>query len=75
MSQKTIEQVQEKHIAEWMAIPGVEGIAIGIFDNKPCIKIFSSRNAAYLQAKIPSTIEGYPVIIEETGTFHALDQQ
>jgi len=75
MSQKTIEQVHEEHMAEWMVIPGVEGIAIGVFDNEPCIRIFTSRKAEYLQASIPSTIEGYPVIIEETGTFHALDNQ
>ena len=75
MSQKTIEQVQEKHMAEWMAIPGVEGTAIGLFDNKPCVKIFVSEQTDQIRAKVPSIVEDYPVIIEETGTFHALDQQ
>jgi hypothetical protein len=75
MSQKTIEQVQEEHTDEWMAIPGVVGTAIGLFDGKPCIRIFSSSNPQQLRAKIPSTVEGYPVIIEETGEFRALDQQ
>jgi hypothetical protein len=75
MSQKTIEQVQEEHTEDWMAIPGVEGIAIGLFEDKPCIKIFSSRKPQELQNKIPSIVEGYPVVIEEAGTFRALDQQ
>jgi len=75
MSEKTIEQVQEEHTGQWMAIPGVEGTAIGLFEGKPCIKIFSSREPQELQDKIPSSVEGYPVIIEETGTFRALDQQ
>lgn len=74
MPEKTIEQVQQQHMYRWMAIPGVEGIGIGLFEDKPCIKIFVSRKAQELRARIPSTVDGYPVIIEETGTFHALDQ-
>jgi len=73
MSQKTIEQVQEEHTDEWMAIPGVEGTAIGLYEGKPCIKIFSSGNPQQLRNEISSNIEGYPVIIEETGIFRALD--
>ena len=75
MSKKTIEQVQKEHTPLWMAIPGVEGTAIGLSDNKPCIKIFTSVRPHELQGKIPSVVEGYTVIIKETGTFHALDQQ
>lgn len=58
-----------------MAIPGVEGTAIGLFEGKHCIKIFASSNPQNMQDKIPSTAEGYPVIIEETGEFHALEQE
>lgn len=75
MSQKTIEQVQQEHTDEWMAIPGVEGTAIGLSDNKPCIMVFSSIKADKLRAKIPSTVEGYPVIIKETGTFRAFEEK
>jgi hypothetical protein len=74
MSERTIEQVQEEHTDKWMAIPGVEGMGIGLFDDKPCIKIFSSIKPEQLRAKIPSNIEGYAVIIEETGAFRALDE-
>ena len=73
MSERTIEQVQEENTNEWMAIPGVEGTAIGLFEGKPCIKVFSSVAPEQLRDKIPSTVEGYPVIIEETGAFHKLD--
>ena len=75
MPERTIEQVQEEHTDAWMAIPGVEGTAIGLFEGKPCIKIFTSSKPQELRAKIPSTIENYPVIIEETGEFRALDQE
>ncbi len=72
MPEKTIEQVQEEHTDQWMAVPGVEGTAIGLFEGKPCIKIFSSKEPEEIRANIPSKVEGYPVIIEQTGTFRAL---
>ena len=75
MLERTIEQVQEEHTDDWMAIPGVEGIAIGLFEDKPCIKIFTSSKPQQLRANIPSTIEGYPVVIEETGEFRTLEQE
>jgi len=73
MTEKIIEQVQQEYTSKWMAIPGVEGTAIGLYKGKPCIKIFSSKKTEELRGVIPSTVEGYPVIIEETGTFRALD--
>ncbi len=73
VSEKTIEQVQDAHTKEWMSIPGVEGTGIGLCEGKPCIKIFSSKTAEELKGRIPATIEGYPVTIEETGTFRALE--
>ena len=75
MPERTIEQVQEEHTDDWMAIPGVEGTAIGLFEGKPCVKIFTSRKPQEVRGKIPSTVEGYPVIIEETGAFQALEQE
>ena len=73
MPERTIEQVQEEHTDAWMAIPGVEGTAIGLSEGKPCIKIFTSSKPQQIREKIPSKVEGYPVIIEETGEFRALD--
>jgi hypothetical protein len=75
MPAKTIEQVLNEKTNEWMAIPGVAGVAIGQFKDKPCIKIFSSASQQQLRAKIPPTIEGYPVIIEQTGPIRALPQK
>ncbi len=75
MPERTIEQVQEEHTDEWMAIPGVVGTAIGLFKGKPCIKIFTSSKPQQIRDKIPSRVEGYTVIIEETGAFRALEQE
>ena len=70
---RSIEQVQDAYTDEWMAIPGVEGTGIGLCGGKPCIKVYSSITTEELQGKIPSTVEGYPVTIEETETFCAFE--
>lgn len=72
---RTIEQVHEAYTNQWMEIPGIQGTGIGLFENKSCIKVFSSVPAEELKDKIPSVVEGYPVIIEETGAFRALEKQ
>lgn len=74
MSGKTIEQVLKEKTDEWMGIPGVVGTGIGMSEGKPCVKILTSTRPQELQAKIPSTVESYTVIIEETGEFRALDE-
>jgi hypothetical protein len=73
MTQPTIEQVQEAHTDEWMAIPGVEGTAVGLHQGKPCILILASVEASQLKGRVPSIVQSYPVVINETGRFHALD--
>ena len=75
MSEKTIEQVLEERTDQWMAIPGVEGTAIGLFQGAPCIMILSSVAPQQLRSKIPQTLNGYHVAIEQTGTFRALEDQ
>ena len=75
MPARTIEEVLKDRTDEWMALPGVVGTGIGKCDGKPCIKILASMKPEELQAKIPSTVENYPVIIEETGNFRALDKE
>jgi hypothetical protein len=75
MPERTIEQVLKDHSDQWLAIPGIEGTAIGLSEGKPCIKIFASSNPQELRVQIPSIIEGYPVIIQETGEFRALEEK
>ena len=75
LSEKTIEQVLEEKTDEWMSISGVEGTAIGFFEDKPCITIFSSVAPQQLRGKIPETLNGYNIVIQQTGTFRALEEQ
>ncbi|UCG46374.1 MAG: hypothetical protein JSU94_12800 [Phycisphaerales bacterium] len=48
--------------------------AMGMSWGKPCIKILASKPER-LRARILSNIEGYPVIIRQTGEFHAPDER
>ncbi len=74
MPAKTIEQVQEAHTDHLMSLPGVVGTAIGESEGKPCIKVFVSRKTAEIEKGVPKSLEGYPVVVEVTGEFKALDQ-
>ena len=72
MPRRNIKEVLKKHTAELMEIPGVAGVAEGESQGKPCIRVFVlDRNSEFLR-RIPSTLEGYPVKIEESGEFRAL---
>ena len=75
VGEKTIEQVLEERSDQWMAIPGVEGTAIGLFEDQPCIMILSSVAPQQLRSKIPETLDGYQVVIQQTGTFQALEDR
>ncbi len=47
--------------------PGLTGTAIGQSRGKPCLKVYvEDRRAA---GRIPSTVDGHRVEVEETGTF------
>ena len=69
---KTIEEVLKEHSSKLMSIPGVVGTGQSLCSGRPCIKVFVSRKTEELERKIPKTLEGYPVEIQETGKFKAL---
>ncbi len=65
---RDINSVMEAHTKELMSIPGVVGVYIGEFsDHTPCIGVMIKKKTLELEQKIPNTLEGYPVWIEETG--------
>ena len=75
MAAKTVEEVLTEHTKELMAIPGVVGVAQGICNDKPCLKVYVVKESPELKRKIPDTLEGYKVMIEETGEFRVLPQK
>jgi len=69
---KPIEQVLSEHTDALMQIPGVVGTAQGMCDDVPCIKVLVERNTPELEKRIPRTLEGWKVVVEEVGTVRAL---
>ncbi len=69
MQDDKIFEVVDKHSPELMEIPGVAGVYVGMLkDNKTyCIKVMAEKITPELQKEIPDEIEGYKVLIEETG--------
>jgi hypothetical protein len=72
MSARPIQEILEEHTDRWMDMPGVVGTAIGESDGQPCIKVFVTEKSDRLRQKIPADLEGYRVVLEETGEFRAL---
>ena len=73
MQDKTIEAVLKEYIDRLMSLPGVVGTAQSECARKPCIKVYVSKKTPELLRQIPSDIEGFPVVIEETGEIRARD--
>jgi hypothetical protein len=74
MGGRTIQQVQEEHTAAWMAIPGVVGTALGQCRGRPCILVLTAANTEQVRKEIPATIEGYPVVVQDSGEIRARDR-
>ena len=72
---KTIKEPINLHARDLLAIPGVVGVAQGERGNRPCLKVFVIQKTRELEQKIPATLEGYPVVIEETGEIRALPEK
>jgi hypothetical protein len=75
MPSKAIEDVLKEHVNDLMSISGVVGIGQGLCDEKSCIKVFLIKKTRELEEKIPKELEGYKVIIEETGKVRAYPQE
>ncbi len=69
---RTIEQVLEENTPRLMLIPGVVGTAIGECNDEPCIKVLVNQYTEDIDLKIPKSIDGYEVEIEEVGDIRPL---
>jgi hypothetical protein len=75
MPAKPIERVLSEHTDDLMSLPGVIGTAQGLRENKPCIMVLVIKKTTELNQKIPDVLEGYPVVVEETGEIRALPEE
>ena len=51
---------------------GVTGTAIGLSGGKPCIKVYVAQKDGAAASRIPRTFQGFPVVVEQTGTIRRL---
>jgi hypothetical protein len=69
----TIREVLAKHTPELMSIPGVLGTALGKRKGAPCIMVLVNRENPEILRIIPSHLDGFPVIIQETGEIRSME--
>ena len=74
MTRRDINAVLKDHDKELLAIPGVVGVYVGLLpdDKTPCLKVMVVKETEDLKRRIPKSIEGYPVLIEESGVIRPL---
>lgn len=68
-SERPLAEVLRAHASNLMTVPGVVGVAEGVCNGQPCIKVFVARKTPDVLKAIPASVEGYPVVVEETGEF------
>ncbi len=76
MTRKDINAVLRDHDKELLAIPGVVGVYVGLLpdDKTACLKVMVVKETEDLKKRIPKSIEGYPVLIEESGVIRPLER-
>jgi hypothetical protein len=75
MTRRDINAVLKDHEEELLAISGVVGVYVGLLPDEktPCLKVMVVKETEDLKRRIPKSIEGYPVLIEESGVIHPLE--
>ena len=71
---RDINAVLADHDRQWLAVPGVVGVYVGLLDDQqtPCLKVMLARDDPQARRAIPRVIEGYPVLLEITGEIRPL---
>jgi hypothetical protein len=60
-------EVLARHTPELLAVPGVNGTGEGAEEGAPVLVVFVECRTAALAARVPAQIEGYRVVLRETG--------
>ena len=77
MDQRDINDVLRDHDDELMAIPGVVGVYVGLLDDDEttCLKVMAAEKTPELERKVPKSLEGYPVVLVESGVIRPLQDK
>ena len=73
MPRKNISGVLARRTGELMAVPGVVGVGEGVSRGTACIMVFVAKKDAEALRRIPDSLDGYPVRVEASGEFGALN--
>ncbi|MDZ7369903.1 MAG: hypothetical protein ONB12_01885 [candidate division KSB1 bacterium] len=68
----TINEVVAKHRDFFMRIPGITGIGVGREGEKEVIVVLVIKSCRKLLRRIPEELEGFPVVVRESGAVQAL---
>lgn len=75
MTHSSIEEAKSRHEAELLSLPNVTAVGIGERAGKPVIKVFVTKKVPASQlapeARVPSSLEGYEVDVDEIGVVEA----
>jgi len=71
---RPIDAVLHDHTPALMRLPGVLGTAQGARDGRPVILVLVTRRTSAIVTQVPSTLEGWPVEVRETGPVRAIDR-
>lgn len=71
MPRDSLSSVLARRTPDWMAIPGVVGTAEGVEAGQRVIMILVVRKTPQLEARLPRSAEGWPVILRESGKITA----
>ena len=70
---KPINLVIAEHAPRLMQLPGVVAVAEGALPNgRPCVRIWLTGLDEAARARFPKTLEGYDVLLEESGPIRAM---
>ena len=75
MSEHSVTEVFEANQVSLMLLPGVVAVGIGEHDGRPCIRVMVEKATQAVKTGIPDQLDGYQVIVDETGPINALDGQ
>lgn len=68
MPSRDINLVLHDHAQELMSVPGVVGVAVSARDDgTPCILVMVESADDTIGRHLPTSLEGYPVLVEVTG--------
>jgi len=76
MPTQDINTVMEAHAGELMAIEGVTAVAVGALgDGTPCIQVYVVKKTEALRRRIPNSLGGYAVVVEESGVIRPMSDE